>query len=76
MRSRNGLINDFIEAIRSGNIKEPFTTFDLKHFVVQNNWEYSDNYLNVALGNHSSEIHSMRYRKVFISLGNGTYKIR
>jgi hypothetical protein len=75
-RSKNGLINDFIDCIKSGEIHEPFNANDLRRFVERNGWNYSDNFINVALPNHTADNHSMSYKKVFVALGDGQYKLR
>ena len=72
-----GLNRELVAAVNTGKIKEPFSIVDVKKLISLKNWKPSPtkSYINVALANASSQDHSFTYKKYFISLGNGKYKL-
>ena len=72
-RSEQGLSFAFVDAVKKGEIQEPFSTADLKHFVALHSWDYSERYLNVLLANGASATHSLTYTKCFKRVGRGQY---
>jgi hypothetical protein len=75
-RFNEGLIPAFLVAVKRAEIKEPFSTEDLREFVSRNNKNYSEKYIRVALPNSCSETHSLSYPKVFVNVGEGKYKLK
>jgi len=72
-----GLNRELVGAVNAGRIKEPFSIADVKKLVALKKWTPppTKSYINVALSNASSHDHSFTYKKYFISLGNGKYKL-
>lgn len=68
-----GLNNEFVEAVKRGEIGEPFSTEDVRSFAKSKGWNPSENYIAVLLPNGSSETHSNTYRKLFVAIGGGKY---
>lgn len=68
-----GLAIEFADAVRKGEVKEPFNTEDLRKFAAEKGWFPRDNYTSVLLPNSSSKTHSHTYRKLFEPVGNGYY---
>jgi len=73
-----GLNRELVGAVNAGMVEEPFSTSEVRKLVQLKNWYPSptDSYINVALSNGSSPDHSLTYKKYFISLGNGKYRLR
>ena len=73
-----GLNREMVAAVNSGLISEPFSTKDVRRLINKKGWrpEPTDNYINVALANGSSERHSLTYKKHFVSIGDGQYELR
>ena len=63
-----GLGREFAEAVLRHEIREPFTTEDVRAFVQKRGWPIGDNYVNVLLQNGSSPNHSLTYKKYFVNL--------
>lgn len=73
-----GLNRELVAAVNAGIIKEPFSISDIKELISIKNWNPSPtlSYINVTLSNAASEEHSLTYKKYFIALGGGKYKLR
>jgi hypothetical protein len=73
-----GLNPEIVSAVNARVITEPFSTKDVRKLIKLKNWkpEPSENYINVTLANGASEKHSISYRKYFLSVGDGHYKLR
>lgn len=70
-----GLNIEFVEAVMAGKFKEPFSIEDFRKYSGKRGSKPSEKYINVLLPNGSSEVHSLIYKKLFISLGSGLYKL-
>ncbi len=70
-----GLNREIVAAINNKIINEPFDVNSVSHLVSLKGWDVPDSYVDVALANASSEAHSSTYKKYFVSLGNGKYKL-
>jgi len=73
-----GLNREMVAAVNLGLISEPFSTKEVRRLINNKGWspEPTDNYINVALVNGSSGRHSYTYKKYFVSIGDGLYKLR
>lgn len=71
----DGLNIEFVRAVKKGKISEPFTTADVDDFAASKGWHPSPRYVNVMLANGASQTHSLSYKKYFVSLGNGEYRL-
>lgn len=71
----NGLSFEFASAVKQGLINQPFNSNDVKEFAKGKGWKPSPNYISVILVNSASEKHSLSYKKYYISIGNGLYKL-
>ncbi len=73
-----GLNRELVGAVNAGEIKEPFSTKDVRKLIALRKWDPSptEAYIIVALSNASSEEHSPTYKKYFIALGDGRYRLR
>ena len=71
----DGLNIEFVRAVKTGQISEPFTKDDVAHFAAQKGWNPSPRYINVVLSNGSSLSHSPTYKKYFTALGDGKYHL-
>ena len=70
-----GLNREILGAVNLGLLSEPFGVSDIKHFANKRGWNVPETYLNVSLANGTSGKHSLTYRKYFVSVGNGRYKL-
>ena len=75
-RYGRGLNRELVNAVNQGIIQEPFSIAQVKSFTKAKGWEVPDTYLNVCLANAASDHHSVTYKKYFIALGNGKYRIK
>jgi hypothetical protein len=73
-----GLNREIVAAVNSGLITEPFSTRDIRKLIKIKKWqsEPTENHINVTLANGASNKHSITYKKYFISIGDGKYKIK
>lgn len=71
----DGLNIEFVRAVKKGQIAEPFTKVDVEKFALEKGWHPSPRYVNVMLANGASSSHSLTYKKYFLSLGNGQYRL-
>jgi len=73
-----GLNREIVAAVNAGIISEPFSTKDIRKLIKIKQWhpEPTENHINVTLANATSDNHSVTYKKYFISIGNGQYKIK
>jgi hypothetical protein len=73
-----GLNREVVAAVNAGLITEPFSTKDIRKLIKLKKWkpEPTENYINVTLANGTSENHSPTYKKYFLSVGDGQYKLR
>lgn len=70
-----GIGNEIVKAINKKELPETICTDDIKEFCKRNNWNVPDTYLNVFLANSSAETHSPTYKKYFIRVSEGRYKL-
>jgi len=73
-----GLNREIVAAVNEGTISEPFSTSDIRKLIKLKNWkpEPTENHINVTLANATSEEHSLTYKKYFLSVGDGQYKLK
>lgn len=73
-----GLNREIVAAVNAGLITEPFSTKDVKRLIKIKRWqpEPTENYINVTLANGASDKHSTTFKKYFLSVGDGQYKIK
>ena len=73
-----GLNREIVSAVNTGLITEPFSTKDIRKLIKVKEWqpEPTENHINVTLANGASDKHSITYKKYFISVGDGQYKLR
>lgn len=73
-----GLNRELVGAVNAGEIKERFSIADVKKLIALRKWDPppTQSHINVTLSNASSEYHSLTYKKYFIALGDGEYKLR
>lgn len=71
----DGLNIEFVRAVKSGVIAEPFCTYDVLLFAKTKGWDPSIRYINVMLANGSSQTHSLTYKKYFVRVGQGKYAL-
>ena len=73
-----GLKRELVAAVNAGIIKEPFSILDIEELISIKNWNPppTSSYVNITLSNAASEEHSSTYKKYFIALGGGNYKLR
>lgn len=70
-----GLNRETVEAIKKGQITQPFTREDVARYAESRGWDVPSKTLSVCLSNASSTKHSLNYRKYFESIGNGKYRL-
>ncbi|MBS4171827.1 hypothetical protein [Bacillus sp. FJAT-49736] len=70
-----GLNREIVGAVNGQVINEPFAITDIRNFASTKSWNIPDNYINACLTNGASLTHSLTYKKYFISLGDGKYKV-
>ena len=71
-----GLGREIFEAVKRGDISQPFNVSDCRTFALSKNWNVPESYLRVALAN--SEVdrdHSETYKNYFVRVSNGMYEI-
>jgi len=73
-----GLNREVVAAVNTDFLAEPFSTKDVRKVIKHKGWrpEPPEDYVNVALANGASDDHSVTYRKYFLCLGDGLYKLR
>lgn len=73
-----GLNREIVAAVNSGLVSEPFSVSDVRRLIEQKNWNPgpTENYITVTLANGASINHSHTYKKYFVSLREGYYKLR
>lgn len=71
----DGLNIEFVRAVKKGQIAEPFTKGTVEKFASNKGWNPSPRYVSVMLANGSSLTHSPTYKKYFVSLGDGKYRL-
>jgi hypothetical protein len=73
-----GLNREIVAAVNAGLITEPFSTKDIRKLIKQKNWtpEPTENHINVTLANATSAEHSLTYKKYFLPVGDGQYKVK
>lgn len=70
-----GLNKEISIAVKEGKIIEPFSVSDIRTFVSSKGWEIPETYISVCLANGSSETHSSTYKKYFIAVAGGKYRL-
>jgi hypothetical protein len=68
-----GLGIEVVNAIKSGELKEPITTKSIRELCEIRAWKPSDKFINVLLANSSAEKHSLTYKKYFERVSKGEY---
>ena len=73
-----GLNREIVAAVNAGLITEPFSTNDIRNLIKEKKWQPgpTENQIKVTLPNGASDNHSITYKKYFISVGDGLYKLR
>lgn len=73
-----GLNRELVAAVNTGLISEPFSVKDVRKLIEVKGWWPSppEAYITVALANGASDEHSETFKKYFVSIGDGTYKLR
>lgn len=73
-----GLNREIVAAVNAGLITEPFSTEDIRKLIKIRKWQPgpTENHINVTLANGASDKHSITFKKYFISVGDGQYKIK
>jgi hypothetical protein len=73
-----GLNREIVAAVNAGSISEPFSVEDVIKLIKIKNWKPgpTDNHVNVTLANGASDTHSPTYKKYFLCVGYGQYKLR
>ena len=73
-----GLNREVVAAVNRGAISEPLTVKKVRLLIKEKNWrpEPPEEYVIVTLANGASDNHSPTYKKYFISIGDGQYKLR
>ena len=71
-----GLGREIYEAVKKGEIIQPFNVSDCRNFTLSKEWDVPESYLRVALAN--SEVdrdHSDTYKNYFVRVSEGMYEI-
>ena len=68
-----GLAREIVDAVSTGELKEPLTTQIIEKFCENRGWSVSKKYTNVLLANSTSENHSLTYKKYFERVGENEY---
>lgn len=71
-----GLGREIFEAVKNGEITQPFNVSDCRQFALSKGWDVPESYLRVALAN--SEVHrdhSETYKNYFVRVSEGMYNI-
>ena len=73
-----GLNREIVAAVNKGSIIEPFSVREVRWLIREKGWkpEPPEVYVVVALANGASDNHSPTYKKYFLSVGEGLYKLR
>ena len=73
-----GLNREVVAAVNRGSITEPFTVGEVRQLIKEKWWKPGppEVYIVVALANGASDNHSPTYKKYFLSVGDGLYKLR
>jgi hypothetical protein len=73
-----GLNREVVAAVNRGSITEPFSVREVRRMIKKKGWKPkpSEKYVVVALANGASDNHSHTYKKYFLSVGEGLYKLR
>lgn len=71
-----GLNREIFEAVKAGQVAQPFSVNHVRQLAKQKGWDIPENYIAVCLANGASETHSITFKKYFIALGNGQYKVK
>ena len=69
---------EVVAAVNKGFISEPFTVKEVRWLIKEKGWrpQPPEEYVVVTLANGASDNHSPTYKKYFLSIGDGLYKIR
>ena len=73
-----GLNREVVASVNRGSISEPFSVKQVRWLIKEKGWrpDPPEQYVVVALANGASNDHSPTYKKYFLSLGDGLYKLR
>ena len=73
-----GLNREIVVAVNACIISEPFSTKDIRELIKIKKLkpEPTENHINVTLANGAGDNHSITYKKYFIPLGHGEYKVK
>ncbi len=74
-----GLNKEIVGAVNLGLISEPFSIGDVRKWINKyKDWQSSptESYINVTLANAASDKHSGTYKKYFVCVDRGRYKLR
>ena len=71
-----GLNRELVAAVNRCEIEEPLTTRDVALFAERRGWKVRPSHLQVTLQNASNEAHSPTYKKYFLAVGRGRFRLR
>jgi hypothetical protein len=73
-----GLNRELVAAVNTGLVSEPFSVKDVRKLIEVKGWQPSppETYITVALANGASDEYSETFKKYFVSIGDGMYKLR
>ena len=73
-----GLNRELVAAVNTGLVSEPFSAKDVRKLINVKGWwpHPPEVYVTVALANGASDQHSPTYKKYFLSIGDGLYRLR
>lgn len=73
-----GLNRELVAAVNTGLLSESFSVKDVRKLIKAKGWRPSppEAYVTVALANGASDQHSATYKKYFLSIGDGLYRLR
>lgn len=73
-----GLNREMVAAVNTGLVLEPFSANDVRKLIEAKRWQpcSTESYITTALTNGASNHHSITYKKYFLSMGDGLYKLR
>ena len=78
LRYGRGLNREVVAAVNCGFVSEPFSTKDVRKLIEHKGWKPKppETYVKVTLSGGASDKHSIIYKKYFVSVGDGLYKLR
>lgn len=73
-----GLNRELVAAVNTGLVSEPFSVKDVRKLIKAKGWwpGPSKEHVTVTLANGASDQHSATFKKYFLSIGDGLYRLR